>query len=665
VGENFSTVKYSYATGNVSGTGMGGSASSGNTVGGLIGENYGTVAYSYATGSVSGGTGSTVNSGNDLGGLVGCNSGGSVAYSYATGNVSLGQWSGGLAGYNGNPYNNSVGTITDSYATGNITPGGTSGGLVGVNTSGSTITNGYWDTDTSGTTTGVGTGTSTGVTGLTTVQMGTQSSFSGWSFNSFSSGAFQNSNPWFMGYVTTGGTSIAAPIFVGDLGALTATANSASMVYDANTYTGSGHSFASTETVTMGAGTGNVGSVSFSGPAATATNVGAYTVIPALTLSAPTIQTQVGSVRYVNGVLTINPALLTASVSANKVYDGTDSASLSGSNTTFSGFVTGQGATVNSGTTGTYSQSNVGNALAITGGPLTTSNVTANSGTSLSNYTLPTTDNGTGNITPANLSATGTQVYNGTTGFSGSNLKVNGVDGQTFSASGTGTLGNSGNVQTNQNLASVSGLTLSGNGGALASNYNPLSTPQTSVSVTPAPLTLSTTASKTYDGTPSLSLTASNSIFSGLIGSQTASLSGRVTGTLNSPSIGYDLGGTISLSTGDVKGGNGFRTSNYFLPPTFLGGTITSSGLPTKEPLYTLYYAPGTSIEGVFGEMVRKDLDLQQWSIRNRIVSGPGEVTSSLFPGMGDILHIAGTGVNMEGLNGEGGILLEGNPIGR
>ena len=54
VGKNYGTVKYSYATGNVSGSGTGdGTGSCGNTVGGLVGENYGTITDSYATGSVS------------------------------------------------------------------------------------------------------------------------------------------------------------------------------------------------------------------------------------------------------------------------------------------------------------------------------------------------------------------------------------------------------------------------------------------------------------------------------------------------------------------------------------------------------------------------------------------------------------------------------------
>ncbi|MFZ6693180.1 filamentous hemagglutinin N-terminal domain-containing protein, partial [Undibacterium sp. SXout20W] len=106
------------------------------------------------------------------------------------------------------------------------------------------------------------------------------------------------------------------------------------------------------------------------------------------------------------------------------------------------------------------------------------------------------------NITPANLSATGTEVYNGSTSFSGSNLVIAGVNGETFTATGTGTLLNSGNVQSNQALASVAGLNLSGVSGSLISNYNTFTASQTSVNVTAA--TAVVNAGKVYDAGTSL-----------------------------------------------------------------------------------------------------------------------------------------------------------------
>ncbi|MEJ1971406.1 MAG: hypothetical protein WDM96_02525 [Lacunisphaera sp.] len=108
-------------------------------------------------------------------------------------------------------------------------------------------------------------------------------------------------------------------------------------------------------------------------------------------------------------------------------------------------------------------------------------------------------------INPANLVLTGTRVYDGTTLFAGSYLTATGVNGESFTVTGAGASGNlsTRNVQIGQLLASVSGLAVgTGNSGtALASNYNSLAVTGSSVSVTPASLTASTSdVVKIYDG---------------------------------------------------------------------------------------------------------------------------------------------------------------------
>jgi hypothetical protein len=151
-GENSGTIPSCYATGNVSG---------GSYLGGLCGETSGTTSNSYATGSISGV--------DYLGGLFGKNSG-TTPNSYATGTVSGRNYIGGLCGENS-------GTITNCYAIGTV--GGTYsyGGLCGYNTSG-TISNSFWDTETSGLT------TSNGGTGKTTLEMQMEATFTnaGWNF---------------------------------------------------------------------------------------------------------------------------------------------------------------------------------------------------------------------------------------------------------------------------------------------------------------------------------------------------------------------------------------------------------------------------------------------------------------------------------------------------
>jgi hypothetical protein len=169
VGETTGSISDSRATGTVSG-------GANSTVGGLVGfETFGgglvglqnlgdPISNSYATGAVSGGLNSFV------GGLVGeQDAGTTILNSYATGAVNGGQLSdvGGLVG-------EEFGSITSAYATGAVSAGPTSniGGLVGALPccSGS-VTNGYWDTQTTGQ---AGSAGATGLptyTGLRTAQL--------------------------------------------------------------------------------------------------------------------------------------------------------------------------------------------------------------------------------------------------------------------------------------------------------------------------------------------------------------------------------------------------------------------------------------------------------------------------------------------------------------
>ncbi|AEH60006.1 GLUG domain protein [Methanosalsum zhilinae DSM 4017] len=151
-GSNSGTVNNSYATGGVEGS---------SWIGGLVGDNRGSIENSYATGNVNGfaNVGGLVGQSRDdgaiitsfatgnvdgswsVGGLVG-NNRGNIENSYATGSVEGSSWIGGLVGLNS-------GTISNSYATGNVIGNDYIGGLVGDN-DGGTISNSYWNTETSG-----------------------------------------------------------------------------------------------------------------------------------------------------------------------------------------------------------------------------------------------------------------------------------------------------------------------------------------------------------------------------------------------------------------------------------------------------------------------------------------------------------------------------------
>ncbi len=137
-----------------------------NFAGGLVGINIGTITQSFASGNVVGGDHSNV------GGLVGMNGlplgkPGTISSSYAMGSVA-GRIAGGLVGLNAS------GTIVTSFSTGRVHDGFSSGGLVGGNFG--TVTNSFWDTETSGQT------TSAGGTGRTTAQLQAALA-SGWGAN--------------------------------------------------------------------------------------------------------------------------------------------------------------------------------------------------------------------------------------------------------------------------------------------------------------------------------------------------------------------------------------------------------------------------------------------------------------------------------------------------
>lgn len=186
VGLNHGTISHTYATGNVIGNVTG---SSNGYVGGLVGQNSGSISDAYATGSVSGregvgglvglngfpgsivnayATGSVTGSvnGKGVGGLVGENAS-AIANAYATGNVSGASAVGGLVGQN-----DSSSGIRSVYAAGHVDGSSGVGGLIGLNTGNAgSITSGYWDTDTSGQSVGIGGGSGASVQGKTTRQL--------------------------------------------------------------------------------------------------------------------------------------------------------------------------------------------------------------------------------------------------------------------------------------------------------------------------------------------------------------------------------------------------------------------------------------------------------------------------------------------------------------
>ena len=272
---------------------------------------------------------------------------------------------------------------------------------------------------------------------------------------------------------------------------------------------------------------------------------------------------------------TITPKPLNASgltLTATKFYDATNTAAVTGTSGITGGAATSsstdgkyfstdtvtytQSATPTP--TATYSQSNVGTGLTITYSGLGTLG-----GASVSNYSLSTTASVAGAINKATLSLTGSQVYNGTTTFLGSNLIATGVAGQTFALTGSNATLTSADVTATPVSKSFTGITLgvSSNGG-LVGNYNAIgATANVNISITPA--TAKFIASKVYDGSQDLTgsqLTVTGVTVSGT--TQTLSFSGTPTlyDTNVATANNYVITSGVTLTNGTGL------ASNYVLP---------------------------------------------------------------------------------------------------
>jgi len=190
VGNNLGSVEGCHSSAHLNGNQIPGGYETSTIIGGLIGDNAGSVTRSSSSGAVLGrGWGG-------FGALIGGNEG-TVSESYSSGTASC--WRRGC-GLLGGLIGDQAGTVSDSYSTGDVTgPGDSQGGFVGRTDSGSvsssyttspmtgyiqgwaggfvgevdggTTTHGYWDTTTAGIDTGVGYGSSDGITGLTTAQL--------------------------------------------------------------------------------------------------------------------------------------------------------------------------------------------------------------------------------------------------------------------------------------------------------------------------------------------------------------------------------------------------------------------------------------------------------------------------------------------------------------
>jgi trimeric autotransporter adhesin len=316
-------------------------------------------------------------------------------------------------------------------------------------------------------------------------------------------------------------------------------------------------------------------------------NVGVQTITAALTSSAYTADSGTLLSNYVlatsatgTGQITPAPLYVTGVSALNKVYDTTTAATLNIGGAGIAGLVSGDvgAVTLTTSTSGTFSQADVGTALAVT-----TSGFSI-SGSGASNYTLQSVTGLHANITPAPLTVSGVsagdKVYDATAAaaLSTSGATLNGVLGSdSITLSSTGAVGTFASVDVGTGLAvTASGFSLAG---GKASDYQLSQPTGLSADITPRPITAAITGNptKAYDGSNSATLSAADYTLNGFVGSQSAFVPQSATANYLSANAGSNVGLQSTLVISDYVAGTGTNLSNYTLPTTASGtlGTIT------------------------------------------------------------------------------------------
>jgi hypothetical protein len=159
-----SNISNCYNTGNVT---------SSDVAGGISGWGNATINNCYNTGNISGGSGGS-------GGI--CGVGLSINNCYNTGTVSS---NGAAGGISGSFFTSDSGSISNCYNVGSVSSGTSAGGILGFRRANGatiyTISNSYWNSETSQVSRGVGSGTDA-IMPLTSAQMRQQASFEGFDF---------------------------------------------------------------------------------------------------------------------------------------------------------------------------------------------------------------------------------------------------------------------------------------------------------------------------------------------------------------------------------------------------------------------------------------------------------------------------------------------------
>jgi len=352
---------------------------------------------------------------------------------------------------------------------------------------------------------------------------------------------------------------------------LTVTANSTSKTF------GSTLSFAGTEFSSSGLqNSQSIGSVTLSSTGAGAGASVAGGPYPILISGATggSFSSANYNISYVNGVLTVNPAVLsivTASIIGNptKSYNGNNAATLASGNFSLLGFVGSDSATVTK-TSGTYDSANAGaRTVSVT---LADSDFSPVGGTVLSNYTLPTVATGSGTISPLAVTLSAPQVtktYDGgllytTTAGNLSALSGSLVGGNTVTAATIAYLDK--NAGTGTKAVTLSNVTINdGNGG---NNYAVTLAGNSSSTISKAHLTVTADNQSRLYGDANPALTGQ---ISGFVGGEVLGSSG-VTG---SAALSSTATATTPVGSAPITAAAGTLAAGNYDFTSFTPGTLT------------------------------------------------------------------------------------------
>jgi len=298
---------------------------------------------------------------------------------------------------------------------------------------------------------------------------------------------------------------------------------------------------------------------------------------------------QLPTLNAANAPLTINAATLTptlSNTSVTKVYDGDTSTAITPTYT-FAGLVAGDTAATLTNTGKLYNSKDVASADHVTVSGLAISGITGSNGSAASDYALSSTSlDVAATITRKDVSVISIniadKVYDGTTNVTSvlSTVLSGVIAADSANVNTTGTLAAFSSKDVGTYSISVTGMSLTG---SAIGNYNLTSNTATDSSVAITPKTVTLSATKTYDGTTSLTGYVT---LGGFIGSETLNYTGA-TASNSHVATASKYVSTITLTDG-VSGG---LASNYQLP------TLNAANAPVTISAATL--TPSLTNSGV------------------------------------------------------------------